>query len=401
MIAFVALLLASSLEICGCDLAPDCEQIRNLQLSESNSPAVSRRCAACLSSEEMDKLLQARKRLANSAALERMQDGETIGQALLGADRLTFYAPDSNAYEGADGTRFVAIPPNPALPSASWPRPWPISQSVFLVYEESGANRETGRRIPAAAAFVVSIPSLDHRSSVRFLVTARHVVDPLWAHCSERNPASIVVRLNRWSGGSAYEHIPLEENHNRLYAVPADDTVDIAVIRLDGRLIPNIEAYNFMDTPYRLLPTPSELAAIAKSQQESAFSGNRPIVTAGLKTQPFPEQRSFPVSDAGTLTSSADAPVDIQCGAASGPMPLRIWMIDAAVQKEVSGAPVYTTMLRSGANTETPVLLGVQSVAWPNRRAAGITPSDALGELIQSALGSSGQKLDFYRGPIP
>ena len=48
-----------------------------------------------------------------------------------------------------------------------------------------------------------------------------------------------------------------------------------------------------------------------------------------------------------------------------------------------------------------PVLLGIQSVAWPDRGIAGITPSSALGDLIQSILQKSTLHLDFYRGSTP
>jgi hypothetical protein len=402
IVAATALLLASSLEICGCNLAQDCDRIRNLALSEANWPLLMRHCGECLSSEEMNKLSQARTRLTASAVAAPLHGGETVEQELLGEDRLTFYAPHSASHESVDDVRSSASTPNLALPPARWSRPWPISESVFFVYSEIGTGRGPGRDRPAAAAFVLSVPSLDHRSRVRFLVTARHVVDPEWAHCPGKNPTSIGIRLNRWSGGAGYERILLEVNHIRQFSTPVDETADIAVIRLDERVVQDIESYKFMDTPFRLLPTESELVSITRDGQiDDAHPVSRPIVTASMNAQAFSEEAIYPVSDTGMLTSTANEPVEIQCDPQSDPALLRIWTIAASGSGEVIGAPVYTTMLRGAGKIETPVLVGVQSIARPGRNAAGIAPADALSQLIQEVLRRSGQPMDFSRGPLP
>jgi hypothetical protein len=168
------------------------------------------------------------------------------------------------------------------------------------------------------------------------------------------------------------------------------------VIPLEDGLIAHLDDYKVLDVPFRLLPTDAELRLITANQQ---------IMTARLSVRPSGELGDYPVFDAGSLSKMPAEPVGVQCGVAQGQQSpaklLHVWFIDAGVPRGVSGAPVYASIPRGPGAPKTPVLLGIQSVTWPDRGITGITPSTALGDLIQSAFHESKLNLDFYRGPNP
>jgi len=239
------------------------------------------------------------------------------------------------------------------------------------------------RRSPLATAFVISVPApgVDRDGLARFLVTARHVVDPQWARCSDRNPSTIDLRLNRRAGGVGYETVSLQSGTSPRFFTPSDPTADLAVIPLDSGLIANLDEYKFLDVPFRILISAADLPLLRLEQ---------PVMTAGISTVPTEEPASFPVFDAGSLSTMPDEAVAVGCGGTQLQRPpaklLHVWFINAGVPPGVSGAPVFTSIARGADAIKTPVLLGVQSIVWSGNGMAGITPSPVLGDLIRSAL---------------
>jgi len=294
----------------------------------------------------------------------------------------------------------VALGPRP-LPVQAKSAPWAIPESVYLIYRSRRLGETAPRQPPLATAFVLSMPSRggirgDDSHPIRFLVTARHVVDPRWARCSDRNPDSIDLRLNRRAGGVGYETVSLQTGAAPRFFTPSDPTADLAVIPLDNTLIANLDDYKFLDIPFRVLLSESDAALLHAEQ---------PVMTAGLSTLPV----SFPVFDAGSLSKMPAEAVGVRCGgvssqAAAGTSQspaklLHVWFISASVPGGVSGAPVFTSIARGAEAIETPVLLGVQSVVWPDKGIAGITPSPMLGDLIRSALRQSSLDPGKRRSP--
>jgi hypothetical protein len=367
----------------------------------------------------MTYIVREQGRLMLAGTVAAVHSEATIQQALPGEDSSSFYDPNPEASADAGSSTdasndtaaegdFLSISHAPPLRAATspdaWITPWPIPESVYFVYKSVDSVRGGSRRLPIATAFVLSVPvgavssstPGSSRKVARFLVTARHVVDPAWAHCSNQNPTSIEVRLNRRSGGVGYERIPLRDPGAhpdvRRYFIPADGASDIAIIPLDDRLIPNLDSYKFVDTPFSLLPTESDLRTLVATQQ---------VVTASLRSQVPAEINDFPVSDSGVLSSTTSDPVNIRCGSNSPARALHVWFIDAPIRQGVSGAPVYTSVVREGETTPTAVLLGVQAIAWPDRGLAGITPSSALEQLVRVALLDDGQDVDRHSGAAP
>ena len=310
---------------------------------------------------------------------------------------LSFYDPAD--LSGTPPLSLASLPTGRrSVPAEAKPVPWAIPESVYFLYR----GRQTGddaddlrlHQSPLATAFVLSVPSREHNRDVRFLVTARHVVDPQWAHCAAHNPDSVDVRLNRWAGGVDYETVSLHTGTVRNFYTPTDTTADIAIIPFGQTLIAHLDIYKFIDVPFRLLPTDADMRLIRADQ---------PVMTARLSTRPSGISGNFPVFDAGSLSKMPAEPVSVQCGIVLNPQIaaklLHVWFINAGVPQGVSGAPVYTSIARGPGNAKSPVLLGIQSVAWPDKGVAGITPSPVLGDLVRSALSGSKLNLDFYRGP--
>ena len=329
--------------------------------------------------------------------LDALASVDATPAALLSGQTLSFYDPtevETKLLSSAAGRELRLLSPPP--PNEARPSPWAIPESVYFIYRSGQTGSGRFGRQPLATAFVLSIPDRRQRGFVRFLVTARHVVDPRWAHCAESNPSSIDLRLNRRSGGVGYETLWLEPRGHRRFFTPSDPAADIAVMLLDQNLIPNLEEYKFIDVPFRMLPTDTETRQFRTSQA---------VITARAVARPSGDSGNFPVFDGGVLANMPAETVSVQCGTApeqrAQAKSLYLWMINAGAPEDVSGAPVYAAIARGGEAGKSPVLLGVQSVAWPDQGVVGITPSVVLGELVQEALHGNRNQLDFYRGPAP
>jgi hypothetical protein len=402
-----ALVLASMLEICGCNPVPDCALVGNLQLASLDWPAILEHCAKCLSAREIVDLRQTANDLAVNGTSLGFRSDLTVRQALAQKEEGAIYDPVSAHLKDAnivgDFGSLHQVPSPEAMANSDIKfTPWPIPESVYFLYKKIEDASGSPHRVASATAFILSVPDRDHHTLARFIVTARHVVDPQWAHCSDQNPASIEVRLNRRDGGVGYETVPLESGRRRRYDTPLDGTSDLAIIRIDDRLIPDLDTYKSFDTPFSLLPTQSDIFKIAQAQ--NGPSRDRPghlIVTASLRTQVPTDLSAFPLSDFGIIASTTTEPVSVQCGSGSPPTPLKVWFINASIEQGDSGAPVYTSVVRSGQTARTPILIGVQAIAWPDRGVAGITPSSVLADLVQRVLNATAHKADFYRGATP
>jgi hypothetical protein len=359
-LASVGLLLALSLEACGCNPVGDA--------SDASDP---------------------------------LNESRVGGKFARVEQALSFYdpadqppSPPSSALELGRLT-----PGQPLSPVEGESAPWAIPESVYLIYRSRRPDDLLPRQPPLATAFVLSVPTPGRNGRgrggvARFLVTARHVVDPQWSNCSDRNPSTIDLRLNRRAGGVGYETVSLHSRTAPRFFTPADPTADLAVIPLDSALIANLDDYKFLEVPFRILLSASDLPLLRLDQ---------PVMTAGLSTLPTEEPASFPVFDAGSLSKMPSDTIGVLCGYPQSrelhAKLLHVWFINAGVPQGVSGAPVFTSIARGPDAVETPVLLGVQSVVWPDKGIAGITPSPVLGDLIRAALRET--SASFSRAPGP
>jgi len=334
------------------------------------------------------------------------------GQEIAPAEQvLSFYdpvdqTPSQTSYQTPKQTApstaaslFAFSTPAPSLrplPLETKSVPWAIPESVYLIYRSRSPGELAPRQPPLATAFVLSVPAPGRNPDrlIRFLVTARHVVDPRWARCSDGNPSSIDLRLNRRVGGVGYETVPLLTGTAPRFFTPSDPNADLAVIPLDSALIAHLDDYKFLDVPFRLLLSTYEMPLLHLEQ---------PVMTVGLSTLPTEEPASFPVFGAGSLSKMPAEAVGVRCGHSPSqskaqqtpPKLIHVWFINAGVPPSFSGAPVFTSIARGSGTAETPVLLGVQSVVWPDKGITGITPSPVLGDLIRSVLRQTNGHLDL------
>lgn len=286
----------------GCE---NCQQLRNTPVRSMEWDALLTKCSKCLSPEELTALRREKQRYDRVGLSDLFGVGKTIQEILTEDQSLS-------AYDPAELVKSMSAPSAGAVGATiqeSNSGPWVIPQSVLFLYADLPGQNGSVFHVPDATAFVLCVPhrkdgSQNETSFVRFLVTARHVLDPEWAHCSHKNPTSITIRMNKRAGGVGYETIPLEMNHKRRFLTPADDTSDVAVLFLDRRLIPNLDSYKFIDVPFRLMPTAPEV--------QNLHTG-REIMTAGLLPL-FPgDQENLPIFRNGVLSNTPAEPVKVSC----------------------------------------------------------------------------------------
>jgi hypothetical protein len=380
-------LLLLSLSLFGCNHT-DCNAVRNTTINSTKWDALLKLCSECLTAEEM-KTLQAQKQLYERANLQWLLGEQTVQEALNAAT----VSSNNDVSEILKNMPSQGQMSSEGASSQGAFGPWVIPESVLFLYADLHDDQGSIVHVPSATAFILCVP---HRkdgtqmqnSFVRFLVTARHVLDPEWAHCQGKNPTSITIRMNKRAGGVGYETVLLEVNHKRRFLTPSDDTSDVAVLFLDRTLIPNLDTYKFFDIPFRLMPTQAETEAFHKSQK---------IMTAGLQPQ-FPgERENLPIFRDGLLSNTPTEAVNVSCGG-SKTTPLHTWFLTAMIPKGVSGAPVFSIVNR-GPGAPLPVLVGIQSIAWPDQGVAGMTPSPVLADFVHDLLDKAHFDVDFYRGP--
>lgn len=283
--------------------------------------------------------------------------------------------------------------------------PDPIPESVYLIYPGDLPQELFASQPPLAAAFVVRVSNLsDPRQPVLFLVTARHVVDPRWAQCSQQNPDSIELRLSRRSGSIGYEKVSLQSGSTPTFFTSSDSTVDLALIPLDTTVIENLGDYKILDISSDDLLAESDRPFLRQ---------NLPINTASLPASFSKGEISYPIRNWGSISDMRDDTTEILCGAIGQSFNwitelvdqgrhslLHLWFINANVSSSLTGAPVFVDLDRGPDVGTTRVLLGIQSVARPGKGLLGITPSFLLRDLISATVKKENSTVRFFKGGI-
>lgn len=372
-------LLASFLQICGCNPDTSCEALRLTPLAAIPPAALLEQCAPCLTQREMSELRSAVSGSFGTGS-RFLKDGQTVGNALAGMGGPTFtpYGEVSATFSSRQARANGASMDRTTGPGAQDAGliAWPIPESVLFLYDHKPDHNGSARRL--GTGFIVSARETQQTESSQFLVTARHLVDPQWAHCDATNPASVTVRFNRLGGGVGYSTLGLNVGSNRSFFIPDDDQTDIALLPLTAETVREIRQYSLKDLDFDRLPTAKELAGLDSEQR---------IVTAGVSLWPASTLMDFPVSSAGLMkTAASPLPVRAECAPQLPAKPVQVWMIHAAFSEGVAGAPVYAAIPRGPSQVSTPVLVGIQSVVWPARGLAGMTPVTALEDLVRAAI---------------
>jgi hypothetical protein len=379
-IATTALLLASFLEICGCNPVRSCEQLRATRLSAIPWETLIEQCARCLSARELMVLRQVQEESVVYSVANEVLEDTTVQETLEEVHGPAFDVPFERA--SGDSARVHDDPTTAggydnlreSSESAAETKPiaWPIPNSVLFLYASAPLPGEAARRI--ATGFILSLPG-ESLGTSKFLVTARHVVDPEWARCGSQNPKNITIRLNRRAGGVSYRTIALERDHLRQFVTSADEETDLALIPLGREDLPDLDEFKVADTPLDTLPTEHELSRMHEAQQ---------IATVGVAQPKLAGLMDLPISESGMIVSAANgALVPVRCAVESPAKSIRMLLIEADVGRGLSGAPVYAAFSRGPHHVSTPLLVGIQTVVWPDRGEAGITPVAALLEMVE------------------
>ncbi|WP_263375666.1 serine protease [Granulicella aggregans] len=367
----MALLLASFLEICGCNPVRSCEQLRATRLSAIPWETLLEQCARCLSARELLILRQAQETSVVYGVANTLLHDATVEESLGEVHGPSFDGPPAGDLDARVIHRDAGEDTSESITDAK-PIAWPISESVLFLYASAPVPGETAQRI--GTGFILKLPQ-ESTGNARFLVTARHVVDPEWARCGRPNPQSITVRLTRRAGGISYRTLLLERDQVRQFLTSPDPATDLALIPLSHKEVADLDDFKLADTAIDTLPTESELSTLHEAQE---------IATVGVAPPEFFRLMDFPISESGMITSLDEgAHVPVRCALESPAKSIRIWLINANVEGGLSGAPVYAAFARGPHHVSTPLLVGIQAVVWHDRGEAGITPVAALIEILK------------------
>jgi hypothetical protein len=268
-----------------------------------------------------------------------------------------------------------------------------LRQSIVFLYG-SDATGNVNPSTPLATGFFVAVPTKsDPSQSLGLLVTARHVVDPAWATCSQSsNPTRIFMRLNKktfdpTTNQSGVDYLPLElvrEGQTRTVFLNPDSSVDAAVVRLTPALQAQL---NQTDMSSIGLPD------FATTDELNQLDAGVEVVSAGLLPA-FPgTQRNYPVFKFGRISTKPVEQYQMPCGQGRF-MPLRVWFVAANLIGGNSGSPIVTVPRLFSADRAE--VVGLQSIAFDGTDVAGMTSSDHIFEIIEK-MGLS--DVDLYRGP--
>lgn len=96
------------------------------------------------------------------------------------------------------------------------------------------------------------VPRENGQAGYGLLVTARHIVDPVWVGCSSTNPTRLFVRVNKVAydpkvdkTGVAYIPIDLTKDGTATWVKSDNEDVDVAVFRAPPALLSGHLRWNF------------------------------------------------------------------------------------------------------------------------------------------------------------
>ncbi len=249
---------------------------------------------------------------------------------------------------------------------------------VFLYGADSAGKPDVSKEL--ATGFLVQIPfNGDAAQSYFILVTARHVVDPVWACAATQNPTVLYARVNHkvstkpQSSQVDFIKLSLVENNRQSWAKHVSDAVDAAVLPIDAA------AFFANDVvPIRVADfgTPEEIKSVGIGDD---------IVSAGLVPGLSGKKKNNPFFKFGRISNIPDEDGLLPCGTTGKPG--IYWYIAATLIGGNSGSPIFLlppgNAIMSFGNTR-PFLLGLQSMSIVAGEIAGMVPVQYIFEIIES-----------------
>jgi hypothetical protein len=268
-----------------------------------------------------------------------------------------------------------------------------VQKSVVYLYA-ADASGVVDKTRPLGTAFLVGIPlKSDPTRGYTVLVTARHMLDPVWAKCGGDNPNVIYARMNKKSdksdlSGSGVEFIPIQliNDGKPTWVHHTDDEVDAAVVPFTV----NDQLVDAVSIPIELFPTDPELAR---------QSIGDPVMSAGLLPGLPGNARNYPIFKFGQISNIPSEGVATSCGPQHPSFLVKVWLIAANLVPGNSGSPIFHVPLGGSGviiGGTRPMLLGVQSMSFTGADVAGMTPIKFVYEILQS---EEFRDADLHRGP--
>lgn len=262
---------------------------------------------------------------------------------------------------------------------------------VFLYGADSHGHPDPAVMI--ATGFIVQVPAKhDPKLVYMLLITAQHVVDPMWACQNTQNPKRLFLRLNKARFDPSVEqegtsYLPLDitmSGKDRTVFTSADTSVDAAVIALNGAVV-NVTDFDFNPLFLSDFPTPNELASVSAGDN---------IFSAALLPPFISVHRNYPILKFGHISAIPQERVQLSCTTRPEPSLLREWFVAASLVPGNSGSPViYSPPLSSSKRA---LILGLVSMPFAED-IAGMTPAEHIFEIIGLM---NNPDYDLYRGPI-
>lgn len=240
---------------------------------------------------------------------------------------------------------------------------------MFLYAADASGNVDTSK--PIGTAFWVEVPlKSDPKRCYRFLVTARHMVDPAWAGCERPNPDTIYARVNKKNykpdqkeAGVDFIRLTLTEKGKLSWEHSIDDHIDAAVLQMKS----DIGTFDITGIPISLFPT---------SQELTAQSIGDPIISAGLMPGLTGTSRNLAIFKFGQISNIPQENVETACGPNRPRFLVKVWLVAANLVPGNSGSPMLH--VPPGSNGVSfggrPMLLGIQSISFQGADVAGMTP---------------------------
>jgi hypothetical protein len=367
-------LVAIALLICaGCTKKEDCPTFRKKFISDIGWDNLQK--SGCLSASEK-KTIAYERVMYERASLLDLLEAKSVDEVLQQATAQAATADDVLA-------EIAKTSPGLQQTSQSGSGPWIIPRAVLFLYAGTGAKEVK----PSGTAFIVTVPqSGDPSRFLRFLITARHLVDPIWAKC-EPPAVHLSIRFNKKNGsGTALVPLDLNPKLGKVLYVPKDPHSDIAAILLRPQLFPKFGDYEVLDVPFRIAATESEMNIVREGTT---------VITAGLDPDLPGEKANLPVFREGVVSRKNNELIKSVAPCGLIPIEVHSELLSAPLHLGDSGAPIY---VKNGRGGNQPVLVGVQSFVFEGKQLAGITPATALVSLIKDVSAEMKVQLDLYQG---
>jgi hypothetical protein len=228
------------------------------------------------------------------------------------------------------------------------------------------------------------------------LVTARHIVDPAWAHCPDSQPQVVYLRLNtkKYDAkadevGVGFVPLPLvRQDGQPTWQHDTDDAADVAVFLLNPKAFDDFEIGKIA------------LSDFATEEEAKQRVPTDPVISAGLLLGYSGVKRNYPVLKFGHISTEPDEKISNPCVKDGGTTPMHLWLLSINLMPGSSGSPIF--YVPEGANNSSfgggrATLIGLQSISYFGFDVSGMTPAQYIVETIE------GMKLtdaDLYRGPL-